>query len=348
MAQPFVPGCLPAPRAGVPPVKPPSPGAGPSIAVLGQRGTHVGPLALALAGFPGLTAIGEPDRAVVQRQGVEAGLDRLALTYLRGERSAGTPPGECQSTVLEQIRSVEHARPRIIKVELTGPVSLALLSVDEHERPLAYEPALREALGQHVALRARWLHEQVTMAGATPLLCLDEPFLEALYAPFCPLDWDEGADLLARTLAEIPGWRGLCVAGSVRWAELLELPTDLIVFDAVEHSADLVRAAEAIGQFLDRGGALGWGIVPAEAPEPVEQWRDILTRRFIGAVEQLAAASNVPAGTIASRSLISTSSALGHLPPGQATRAATLCAETAAAAQAHFGIERRGLAVEVG
>jgi len=338
MAQAFVPACLPAPRAGAPPVKPPAPGAGPPIAVLGQRGAHVGPLALALAGFPGLTTIGESDRAIVQRQGAEAGLDRLALAYLRGDRSAGAPPGEYQSAVLEQVRSVEHARPRIIKVELTGPVSLALLGVDEHERPLAYEPALREALGQHVALRARWLHEQITMAGAAPLLCLDEPFLEALYSPFCPLAWDEGADLLARTLAEIPGWRGLCVAGGARWADLLELPIDLILFDAAAHSADLVQAAQATGQFLDRGGALGWGVVPAEAPEPIEQWRDIMTRRFIGAVEQLAAASNVPAGAIASRSLISTSSALGHLPAGQATRAAALCAEIAAAVQAHFGI----------
>ncbi|MCX7791271.1 MAG: hypothetical protein N2378_11575 [Chloroflexaceae bacterium] len=340
MAQAFVPACLPAPRAGLPSARPSAPGAATPMVTLGQRGTHANPFALSLAGFPGLTFVGEPDRAIVERQGAEMSLDRLALAYLRGERAAGTPPGEYQAAIHEQVRSVEPARPRIIKVELTGPVSLALLAVDEHERPLAYDPALREALGQHVALRARWLHEQLAMAGAAPLLCLDETFLEALYSPFCPLDWDEGADLLARTLAEIPGWRGLCVAETVRWAELLELPTDLIIFDAVRREAELVRAANAIGQFLERGGSLGWGIVPGELPEPVEQWQGLLTQRFIGAIEQMAAASGMAAEAIASRSLISTCGALGHLPADQATRAATLCAEIAAAARAHFGLDQ--------
>lgn len=340
MGSSFVPACLPAPRAGLPSARPSSPDAAPTIAVLSQRGAHATPFALALAGFPGLSFIGDPDQAIVQRQGAEAGLDRLALAYLRNERSAGNPPGEYHSAIHEQVRAVEAARPRIIKVELTGPVSLSLLSVDEHERPLAYDPALREALGQHVALRARWLHEQIAMAGAAPLLCLDETFLEALSSPFCPLDRDEGADLLARTLAEIPGWRGLCVAGSMPWAELLELPTDLIIFDAVRREAELVEAADAIGRFLERGGVLGWGVVPGDIPEPVEQWQRLLARRLIGAIEQVAAASGLPAERVASRSLISTCDALGHLPADQAARAATLCAEIAAAARVHFGFDQ--------
>ncbi|MCS6879931.1 MAG: hypothetical protein RMK84_13020 [Oscillochloridaceae bacterium] len=337
MAQTFVPACLPAPRAGLPSAGP-SPAGTTAIVTLGQRGTHANPFALSLAGFPGLTFVGETYRAVVQLRGAERGLDRLALAYLRGERSVGAPPAEYQAALLEQVRPLEPARPRIVKVEVTGPISLSLLSVDEHERPLAYDPALREALGQHVALRARWLYEQIAMTGAAPLLCLDETFLEAVYSPFCPLDWDEGADLLARTLAELPGWRGLCVAGNMRWADLLELPADLIFFDAVRREAELVQAAKAIGQFLERGGALGWGVVPAEIPELVEQWQGLLTQRFIGAITQVATASGTPAEAIASRSLVSTCSTLSHLPADQAARAATLCAAIAAAAQAHFGL----------
>lgn len=337
MAQTFVPACLPVPRAGLPSANPSSAGAT-MLVTLGQRGTHANPFALSLAGFPGLTFIGEAYRAVVRLQGAEGGLDRLALAYLRSERSAGAPPAEYQAALQEQVRPLESARPRIVKVEITGPVSLSLLSVDEHERPLAYEPALREALGQHVALRARWLYEQIAMTGAAPLLCLDETFLEAVYSPFCPLDWDDGADLLACTLAEIPGWRGLCVAGNMRWGDLLELPADVLFFDAVRREAELAQVAEMISQFLERGGALGWGVVPGELPEPVEQWQGLLTQRFIGAITQVAAASGASAETIASRSLVSTCSALGHLPADQAARAATLCAAIAAAAQAHFDL----------
>jgi len=209
---------------------------------------------------------------------------------------------------------------------------------DEHERPLAYDPALRETLVQHVTLRATWLRDLIDSAGSVALICLDEPFLEALGSPFCPLDWAEGVDLLARVLDELRPPSGVCIAGSPDWAVLLALPVDLICFDAYEQSAGLVQAAPAVGSFLQQGGALGWGVVPAESGALAQERTETLAQRFASSVGFLAAASGVSAEQISRSALISTSGVLGALAPAQAEAATALCAEVSTAARAIFGL----------
>lgn len=338
VASSFVPTCLPAPRAGVPDSGSPG-GLSQSLVALAQRGPRTSAFTLVVAGFPGLRFETDHERAVVERQHAEAGLDRVALAYLRGDRAAGGPPGEYLATLGEQLRNAERSRPRVLKAELTGPLSQALQIVDEHERPMAYDPAFCEALAQHTVLRTRWLHDQLAMAGAGALVCLDEPFLDALNSPFCPLDWEEGIDLLARTLQEVPGQRGLCTTNPPDWKTLVELPVEVVFFNACEHSTGLIAAGAAIGGWLERGGVLGWGIVPAEAAALAAGQVESLTRRFVAGVEALAAVSGLSCARIASQALISTSGTIAHLPAAQASHAATLCAAVAAAVRSAYGFE---------
>src|SRR5690606_9185585 len=121
------------------------------VATLAQRGPREAPLALGAAGFPGLSLDLERERARVDREAAERSIARVGLAYLRDERSAGAPPSEHIGAMVEQLRQAEQSRPRVVKAELIGPVSLALQLTDEQEQPLAYDPPLREALVQHVA-----------------------------------------------------------------------------------------------------------------------------------------------------------------------------------------------------
>lgn len=308
------------------------------VASMAQRGPRDSALALSVAGFPGLTLDSECERASINREATERLLDRIGMAYLRAERGVGAPPSEQLTALVEQLRQVEQGRPRVIKLELMGPVSLALLVSDEHEQPLAYDPALRETLVQHVTLRAAWVRDLIESAGAVALICLDEPFLDALGSPFCPLDWEEGGDLLGRALAELRGLRGICAAGQPNWAALLALPVDLIFFDAYEQSAGLVQAAPAVASYLDAGGALGWGVVPTDAAALAQERAETLAQRFASSVEFLAAASGLAAQRISSSALISTSGGLNQLPPAQAGAAMALCAEVSSAARAIFGL----------
>jgi hypothetical protein len=308
------------------------------VAALAQRGLRETPLALGVAGFPGLTLDLERERASVTREAAEHAIDRVGLAYLRYERSAGAPPSEQIGAMVEQLRQAEQSRPRVVKAELMGPVSMALQLTDEQEQPLAYDPPLREALVQHVALRAAWLHDLISSAGAAALICLDEPFLDSLGSPFCPLDWDDGGDLLAHTLIDMPGPRGLCISGAPSWANLAALPADLVFFDAYEHGAGLVGAAASVVEFLRRGGTLGWGIVPTEPALLAQERPEPLAQRLFTTVGYLAAAGGATPEEIGAKSVISTSSGLGHLSPELAEQATALCTEVATITRSMFGL----------
>lgn len=331
-ALPFAPACLPAPRTGAPHVRQTTSPNG--LVALPQRAPREQALALAAAGYPGLSF--DHERGAVTRAAAELELGRVGLAYLRAERGAGAPPPEQGAAVTEMLRQLEQSRVRAAHAELAGPISLALQLVDDQERPLAYDPALREALVQQVTLRAAWLHDQIATHLGAAVVCLDEPFLDALDSPFSPIDWPEGVDLLARALADAPTPCGLCVARTPNWAAVLALPADLVFFDAFEHGAGLIQAASAVAGYLDRGGALGWGIVPNDPAALTQERTETLSRRFESTVDYLAVAGGIDPARIRATALISTSGGLAHLPPNLAGQAAALCADVSAHLRAKY------------
>jgi hypothetical protein len=333
---PGLSACQAAPRVGAAPIWDATPD---RLAALPQRAGRASALAFAAAGFPGLSLDLIHERGVIERVRAEQALERIGLTYLRAEIEAGTPPPEQVAALNEFIRQAERSQVHGARLELSGPVSLSLQIVDEQERPLAYDPALRGALAQQLSLRAAWLHLQLSTSLGSALICLDEPFLEALDSPFCPLNWEEGGTLLAQALAELPAMRGLCTASSPNWAAVLALPVDLVFFDAYSQSAGLIQAASAVAGFLDRGGLLGWGIVPSDPSALAQERTEILARRFVSSVEYLAAAGAIAVEQLLSQAFISTSGRLGHLPPAIAAQAAARCEEVAAWLRRHYKLE---------
>ncbi|NTV62601.1 MAG: hypothetical protein HGA65_03560, partial [Oscillochloris sp.] len=319
MALAFAPACLPMLRGGLPHasaaealalVTSATPDLPAWPALIG-RSFRETPLAQAAAGFPGVTIDPAYERISVDHAAAEIGLDGLGLAYLRGEPGMGALSVDHAAGLGELLRLAGSSqRARALKGELLGPVSLALQLTDEEDRPLAYDPVLREALLHHLALRVAWHHEQLSALGQQVILCLDEPFLAVLDLPLCPFEREEGLAMIARLLADMPGCRGLCVGGAPDWATLLDLPLDLVIFDAYEHSAALLAAAQGVAAFLMRGGILGWGIVPVEPDALAHQPANLLADRVLRDIDALAVATGLARERILAASLITSSDSL--------------------------------------
>ena len=314
------------PRVGVPSSE--GDQASPYIALL-QRAGPSSALALAAAGFPGLSLDHANDQGLVDRTRAEGELDHLGLAYLRADQTVGAPPPEYRALLADLTRQVEQPRLHGVRIELSGPLSLAMELVDEYAHPLIEIPALREALGQHLVLRGNWLHEQLSLTSGGALICLDEPFLEALASPFCPIDWAEGFDLLSRTLADLPPPRGLCVTGVPNWSDLVSLPVELIFFDAYGQTSGLTQASAAVAAYLERGGMLAWGVVPTDPQLLDQDQAELLAQRMRRSVDELAATGAISSEQIWAATLITTSGRLSHLPVAVATQAALRCHELA-------------------
>jgi hypothetical protein len=331
----FAPACLPVLRGGLPHltahdamvlVASATPDL-PSWPAVPERSFRETALAQAAAGFPGLTIDPEYERISVDHAAAEIGLDHLGLAYLRGEPGAGALPADHAAGLGELLRLVGHGhRARALKGEVLGPVSLALQLTDERDQPLAYDPALREALLHHLALRVAWHYEQLRTYTDNVIICLDEPSLDALALPLCPINWDEGIGMIERLLADMPGCRGIGLGGTVDWSAVLALPVDLVLFDAYDHGAALIHAAGAVASFIERGGILGWGMVPVDPDALAQEHADLLAQRFDRAVDYLTAASGLDQGRILNASLITSSGSLAYLSVESAGHALRMCA----------------------
>jgi hypothetical protein len=333
----FAPACLPIARGPLPHTS-----AAQALAVLlrttplllawpqlPQRSFREQSYAQAAAGFPGLVYDGVEERVYVERALLDREVDWLSLAYLKGDASYGALAADDASGLHELLRVPQQSlKARAIRSHVVGPMSLGVQLTDEQQRPLAYDAMLLEALAQHIHLRAVWQEQQFADRAPQSLLCLDEPFLDVVDSPFFPVQWDDAQALIERVFEGVQGCRAIASGGAVAWDRVLETSVELIVVDAYDHGASLL-AAERLPAFLERGGSVAWGIVPATegalAAESVaslaarlEQIFDALSKRGIDR-------SGLPGA-----SLVTTSDGLAQLSIPAAERALTLLAEVSA------------------
>jgi hypothetical protein len=268
------------------------------------------------------------ERVLIDRNATQRGLDKLALAYLRNELALGVLPAEYASGFGELLRRAgSGTKVRVLVGHTQGPISLALQIADAEERPLIYDMPLLEALIQHVALRANWQVAQLRSYADEVLICLDEPFLNALDSPFCPLGWADGVELLQRLISSLDGYRGLAVNGAVNWEILLDAGIDLLIYEHGQQASfqDLALAGPSLSRLIERGGAIAWAIIPADAAALAR----LDVAALIAAFEtMLGTIDGVAPQELLRSSLITVGRGLAQLSVEQAEQALRLCRET--------------------
>jgi methionine synthase II (cobalamin-independent) len=159
-------------------------------------------------------------------------------------------------------------RPRFVKGQVTGPFSFAMTVTDESRRSLAYTPALQEVAVQGLAMKARWMARQLRSVAPGALVVLDEPYLCAFGSAFVNVSREDvvaAIDTAVEAIHEEKALAGLHCCGNTDWSLVLETKVDVVNFDAFEYFQGLSLYPSELGAFLDRGGALSWGIVPTSA-----------------------------------------------------------------------------------
>lgn len=182
------------------------------------------------------------------------------------------------------------ARPLALKGQITGPISFGLQVADERRRPILYDPLLADVATQNLAAKLAWQRDFLAEAAdaaevpkaaeeagstSSPLLLMfvDEPILQYFGSALVSLSKE---DMLARTGAVLEAVRrpgtltGLHCCANTDWGVVLDLPLDILSFDAFGYGESILLYPEAVARFLGRGGVLAWGIVPAEE-DPLEQ-----------------------------------------------------------------------------
>src|SRR5262245_7882930 len=332
MSLPFEPACLPLLLGSLPHRSPAQAleisrryaGALLAWPQLPARGSREQSFLQSTIGFPGLVADTASGRMFVDRAVAERGLDRLALAYLNDNIDFAALTAEDAVGLEELLRQGESLRgTRALKGQLIGPISLAAHLTDDRQRPLIYDEMFLEAVCQHLRLRATWQESRLGERADATIICLDEPFLEAVGMPFMPLDWAAARDKLDEVLGGASGCRALFASGAIDWSEVLKTTVELIIADVCEHSASLVAAADSLSAFLDRDGVVGLGLIPTDEDALRRATAEALIVRLAGMLDTLAQAG-VPTERLLRQAVITPTDRLGTLDVALAERALEL------------------------
>jgi hypothetical protein len=248
---------------------------------------------------------------------VDGGLDASAAVR--------TPIDGASHGGLLAFLSAAAGRTGPVKIQLTGPITLALALVDVGvEADVAFPLA-----GAAVSVHARDIVALVRhrLPDAPILAVLDEPGLIALPSGRIPLPADGTIDLLSGSLAALEAGgatTGVHCCGPTDWRLVSQAGPTVLALPA--EPAVVLGDAGALATHLERGGWIAWGAVPTDQPVGVDA--DRLWRHLADVWSELARLGCDP-GLLRTRALVTPACGLAGHGISQASRWLRLAAQLA-------------------
>ena len=195
--------------------------------------------------------------------GDRAALDSFALTdrYAAGfDEFLARLPAHLASTQ-------RTARPAwMLKGQVTGPFTLGTNLLDQDRRCAYYDEQLRDVIVKAVALRAAWQTLRLGAFGLPVMVFLDEPSLlgfgSQTYLTISREDVLGDINEVVQAIHSRGGLAGVHCEENTDWSLLMETDLDILDYDAYDHAQAITLYPAELHAFLERGGWLGWGIVP--------------------------------------------------------------------------------------
>ncbi len=152
-----------------------------------------------------------------------------------------------------------------VKGQITGPVSFGLTVTDQNRRSVMYDDLLADALVKYFVMSARWQTRQLKAVRPNVLMSVDEPYLAAFGSAYVSLSREQVVASLDEVFEGIHAEGGVAsvhCCGNTDWSMLLETGVDVLNLDAFGYLENLALYPAELRSFLDRGGAVMWGIIP--------------------------------------------------------------------------------------
>ncbi len=176
-------------------------------------------------------------------------------------------------------RFLETAAPRLgsargVKGQVVGPLTMGFQLRGAGGGFAFYDDQLRDLVIKTLAMNARWQCRELSRWGLPVLFFVDDPAI-AVYGSHghITLTREMIVESLAPLFSAILGTGAACglhACDAADWSIPLDCDLDVLSFDA-DRFGDTIRLyAERLGRFLDRGGAVAWGIVPTRAEAAAE------------------------------------------------------------------------------
>lgn len=163
-------------------------------------------------------------------------------------------------------RLPEQPTPVALKGQVTGPFTLGTNLLDRDRRCAYYDETLRDVIVKTVALKALWQIVRLKPFCPRVIIFLDEPSLlgfgSQTFITVSRKDVIRDINEVVAVIHAQGALAGVHCEANTDWSLLMETDLDILDFDAYDHMQAITLYPAELRAFLERGGSLGWGIVP--------------------------------------------------------------------------------------
>jgi len=215
-------------------------------------------------GFPGVVVQGDSIFVDPSREDVHKQLEELYAAYLENNTDK-YPIGPDHAAGLHSFLSLTGPAPMAVKGQVVGPLTWGLTVTDQNRRAIIHDEVLGDAAARLLRLKAGWQEKELAKISRNTIIFVDEPYMSAYGSSTSAGVFsspEKIVELLDEVFAGISGLKGLHCCGNTDWSVLLKTNLDILSFDAYSYADSLLLYPAEIKKFLDKGGAIAWGIVP--------------------------------------------------------------------------------------
>ncbi len=157
-------------------------------------------------------------------------------------------------------------RKKIIKGQITGPVSFGLSITQENGRAIFYNEQLQEIVIKHLSMKAIWQYRFLKQIAPEVVIFIDEPYLSSIGSGFLTIsetDIQNALSEVVNILKNEGAIVGIHCCGNTDWVKLSNLNLDIINYDTFNYPHSLLLHPQVVLSHINKGGYIAWGIVPS-------------------------------------------------------------------------------------
>jgi hypothetical protein len=233
-------------------------------------------------------------------------IEKVYMDYVDGNYAPYEIHRDYASGFIEMM-SRDLTDARVLKCQVTGPVTFGMQVVDTNKRPIYYDSQLADVLSKMIALKARWCEMEIRKRTGVEetLVVLNEPYLASLGSSVVPIDQDTVKSGWEDISALVEGGLGIHCCSNTDWEFVLDLRPSVLSIDAYTTAKEFLLYTDSLISYMEQGGVVAWGIVPAEYKIFASETPETLYQKFLAIRTQLC--STMPEHLFDAQSLITPS-----------------------------------------
>jgi methionine synthase II (cobalamin-independent) len=225
-----------------------------------------------------------------------------------------------------------------LKGQITGPVSTGLQIFDQEGKAALYDEAYCEIIRKGLNMMARWQEDRLSEKCENTILFIDEPSLSLMGTPFASIRPDDAIRWIDEVAENLKGTVAIHCCGNTDWPTVMSTCIDILSLDAYDYGYTISLYPEEVEAFLDRGGAIAWGLIPNLEETFVTESTDALVRRGIECIDSLVT-KGMDEDLLVTRSLVTPQCGLGGIDEPLAPLILRSLGEVSKKLREHYSLE---------